>query len=472
MIRTYFNILTVIFLTLPAFVRSQGNPMTLSEQELLNIVRSYHPVALQTGLSIQMAKADLQAARAAFDPVLHTAASAKELGGINYYSYRQAELKIPTWYGIEFNSGIENIGGTFTDPQRTLNSSSYAGVSFSLLKNLVTDKRRAALKQAKIMVNLSENEQQAMLNDLLYDALSVYWTWVQYYREWTVVNEAIEVIQQRVAYTRKMVDLGERPAIDSIEALTQLQYAENLRSELLLQTRQALIQLSGYTWKEGSQPYMLPDDLIPAQDSLPMMGFAPELPAYPTLLQEALSNHPDLRSYQFKFRILDIQKKLKFQELLPDVKVKYNQLGKNYALNETLFQPLLQNNYQYGLSFSMPLRLSEARAGYRQAKLKINSTEYEFELKKRSIENKLREQFNTLTQLGKQITWQQQLYRNQQTLQKGEEIRFENGESSLFLINSREQKSIESLQKLNATWSKYRKQMVGLKWAAGLLWKE
>jgi len=46
--------------------------------------------------------------------------------------------------------------------------------------------------------------------------------------------------------------------------------------------------------------------------------------------------------------------------------------------------------------------------------------------------------------------------------------RFFNGESSLFLINARELKTIETKQKLIELKSKNRKALVSLKWSAGL----
>lgn len=54
-------------------------------------------------------------------------------------------------------------------------------------------------------------------------------------------------------------------------------------------------------------------------------------------------------------------------------------------------------------------------------------------------------------------------------LQKGEETRFLNGESSLFLINSREQKTLEAKQKWVELQAKNQKSLVDIKWSAGML---
>jgi outer membrane protein TolC len=52
---------------------------------------------------------------------------------------------------------------------------------------------------------------------------------------------------------------------------------------------------------------------------------------------------------------------------------------------------------------------------------------------------------------------------------EAEEKRFENGESSLFLINSRENKALESQEKLIELKTKYYKSIFALQWISGKL---
>jgi len=68
-----------------------------------------------------------------------------------------------------------------------------------------------------------------------------------------------------------------------------------------------------------------------------------------------------------------------------------------------------------------------------------------------------------------QVALQEKTYKNYQILQRGEETRFQAGESSLFLINARENKALEALQKLQELKAKYFKAENNLLWAAGIL---
>ena len=151
---------------------------TLSLEDFFNIVKKYHPVAKQADIQVKKAAAELLISRAAFDPVANVYSNNKTFDGINYYQNTVAQLNIPTWYGIEVQAGTEYLNGTRFDPQETLGKTSFAGISIPLAKNLIIDKRRAALQQAQVMQKASAQQRRMMLNDLLMDAAATYWEWV------------------------------------------------------------------------------------------------------------------------------------------------------------------------------------------------------------------------------------------------------------------------------------------------------
>ena len=135
----YFNALT-----------AQELSKTLRAQQGFELGRTFHPVVDLWKIKIEKAKADILNARANFDPTLNTYVAEKTFNGVNYYNNFSPELKIPTWYGVDVFAGIDDLTGNRTDPSQTLGQSSYIGVNIPLVKNLVMDKRRAFLKQAKI----------------------------------------------------------------------------------------------------------------------------------------------------------------------------------------------------------------------------------------------------------------------------------------------------------------------------------
>jgi len=429
--------------------------LSLSFEEYLSIVQQYHPIARQADIQIEIAKAALLFARGMFDPVLETQTAQKSFDGVRYYNTVEPKLTIPTWYGIELYAGTNFLSGNRVDPTETVGESSFAGVSVPLARNLLIDKRRAALKTAAIYRDLSVVERRTIVNDLLLEAATAYWNWVRDYEVLQVVKDAVFVNEKRMSFIRTATNIGERAVIDTTEALAQLQQFRFLENESNVMFSNAAIELSLYLWQQNTVPYNLSTAIIPAKNLLDAAAKENFEPVLTDLLQTASLNHPKLISFDFKLSALEVDRRLKFQELLPYVQLKYNQLGKGYNVIKTSGAFLSDNNYQYGLNFSMPLRLSEGRAAYRTAKLKISETSIQQDYTRLEILNKVKQVFNEQINIKNQIALQESMYLNYLRLQRAEETRFANGESSLFLINTRENKTIESLQKLLELRSKY-----------------
>lgn len=441
----------------------------LSLPQVLEIVKRNHPVAKLAAIRIDKSGADITIARGAFDPLFYNSAAQKTFSGTEYYNYNRPELTIPTWFGVEINTGLEYLSGSRTDPQETAGKSSYFGISVPLAKNLLMDKRRAALQTAKIYRTAAETEQRAMLNDLLQETTVAYWNWVLHYQDYQILQEAVQVNERRLSFVRTSFRLGDRPAIDTTEALAQLQSMELMLGEASLAFRNAGLELSVFLWTDQQLPYQLPDDVIPAIVLREMAIQQLPVPALDSLLQSARNLHPELGLYRYKLDVLQLEKKLKFQELLPAVNFRYNQLGKGYDVLKTATGPLFENNYRYGLSVGLPLRFSAGRGEYKKAKLKITETKIERDYKQLQLETKVKTYYNELQTLRKQVLLQESAVGNYQALQQGEETRFRNGESSLFLVNTRENKKLEALMKLTGLKAKYIKTANSLSWAAGLL---
>jgi outer membrane protein TolC len=430
-------------------------------------VRQYHPVALQASNRIEQAKAGVVTARGLFDPVLQADIAEKVFDGKQYYRYTQPQVILPTWYGIELYAGTGYLDGARINPEETTGRTSYTGISVPLLKDLIIDKRRAALKQAKIIQQQSEADKRMALNDLLQNALNTYWIWVQQHRLIKTIERLIVLNKKRLELVKTSYRLGERPAIDTVEALTQLQTFLNLQQEQQLALQNATLDLTFFLWTSKNEPYLLPADVQPASIRNPAP--AALLSAADSLVQVARTEHPELQQYDFKLSYLQVEQRLKFQSLLPKLDFKYNQLGKGYDVAKIITAPLLQQNYQYGIAFSLPLRISEGRGEYRAARLKLKNTELERAQKTLLVENKVKSYLNKLKAVQAQLVIQQQVLENVTTLQRAEEQRFFSGESSLFLINTRENKVLEMEQKLIELQTKLAQSSIDIQWAAGTL---
>jgi len=462
-----FPLLAVIFCCLPA--SANDTTYYLSESEFIQIVRSHHPIAKQANLLMERALAEVTASRSGFDPAFYLSSDRKTFDGENYYQYINPELKIPTWFGIEVKAGLENNLGDYKNTELTTGKSSYLGISVPLGKNLLMDKRRAVMQQAKVFREQSKAERLLLVNDLLLDAYTSYWDWVKNYEIYKVLEETTSVNRNRLNLVRIGFQQGDRPAIDTTEALAQLQAFQMASNEAWLNFRNSGLQLSNYLWLPNDSPYYLPEIIMPDSNWKKTDRKALSIPVLEVLISTARTSHPKLQSYDFKLQSLDIEKRLKFQNMLPVVNVRYNLLNSGYNVFKDASVALYQNNYKFGFDIGIPLLLSQGRGDYRAAKIKIQTANIDLAQTRLSVENKVRYYFNEVTTLQKQIDIAEDNRENYRKLYRGEETRFKSGESSLFLLTSREIKLLEASQKLVELKTKLFKSYQSLQWSTGQL---
>ncbi len=434
----------------------------LTKDAFVSIVRAYHPVAKSAALQVVRAKAGIQQARGAFDPTIAAGFSSKTLDGKNYYQYFNPELSIPTWYGLELIGGVEDVRGERVDPEATVGQLSYAGAKLNI-SGIFLDARRAALQQAKSIAQQSEAERVLAVNNLLYDALSAYLAWQREWQILGIINDALDNARERYRFVRIEYEGGARPAMDTIEALTQLQTIELQQSAAALAYANTALELSNYLWLENGEP--LP----------PVMALQPaaalqtaDLPALQSLLSNTES-HPKLRALRSKLSVLDVERRLKSTYLMPKLSVKATTLSKGYSAPSEGSAAYLDNNSKLAAELRMPLLLREARGAYRAAGLKIQEAELELNAATLAIENKIRASYNEILALNAQLATAQAAQANYQRLYSGERLKFENGESTLFMLNSRQNKVIEGAQKVVELSAKRGKAEAGLYCAAGML---
>jgi outer membrane protein TolC len=111
----------------------------------------------------------------------------------------------------------------------------------------------------------------------------------------------------------------------------------------------------------------------------------------------------------------------------------------------------------------------QARGELSKTKNKISEIDFSRKLTELEIQNKVKGVFAESSSLIQQINVSEQNYLNNKQLLDAENIKFSMGESSMFLVNAREIKLIESEQKLIALKTKFFRSIIANQWAAGLL---
>lgn len=456
----------VLLAGLCGLVSHAQDQQVLSVEAFINQVKQYHPLAAQANLLPQKASADLLSARGSFDPVLETNNNHKSLDGVSYYQYTNPEIKIPTALGVTLKTGYEKSNGALINPERTRGVASYLGIELPVLNGLLTDKKRTALQQAKIYLQQSEQERVLMINDLLFNAYTSYWEWAGAYSLYQVYSRSVTVADRRAKLVSLSFRNGERPMADTMEAFAQLQNFRLLQSGALVELNKKILELSFYLWNENQEPYLLPEIFVP--DTI-LFSQPQPLPDTSELIARASTSHPSLQITGYKGRILDAERKLKLQSLLPTVNVQANLLSKDYYQYKNISMTYLENNYKLGIKVNIPLLFRQGRGDYKNIRIKIRENNYELEKKTWEIQNKIRQYFTEATQLLDQLNTADEMNRAYAFLLKTEELKFAQGESSLFLVNSRENKTLEIQQKIIELQAKYLKAAYAIQWAGGII---
>lgn len=457
-----FNNIVFALLILFSIAGFGQDTLRMSHKEFISIVKSYHPLAYTYRLQNQIAEAEIQKARGNFDPLVDAKNGSKTIDGTEYYKQTNVGLEIPTWYGIELNGSYNYIKGQKLNNSDTRGGLYQFGVTVPLAKNLLYDSRRALLDQAKSALQMTQAEQKLLTNELLLNADNTYWNWVRLYENYLLQSRTVNINEERLILTKKTYEYGERAAIDTTEVVSQLQSYEVEKQDAYLKFVKATQELSLYLWTENQQPYDVEQLIIPSQKITQAESYENYGMLLALIDQRDINRHAALQYYQQKYNILESQRRLKRQSLLPKLDFTYNFFNKESYETELL--PLFENNYQYGLKLEIPIFLRQARADYQIAKYKIEQNQFDADYKQQELNAKITAYKNEVISYQSQISLMQKNIENYKRLLNAEEIRFSNGESSLFLINTRENKLLEAEQKLLDLRLKFINSYNQLKW--------
>ena len=444
-----------------------GQNKILNIDNTLDIIRKYHPVIKQSFLQNEMSKNELLATKSVFDPSFQMSTEEKTYDNKFYYKFNNTELKIPLWYGIDIKAGTENNIGDRMDPSLTKNNSAFVGVSLEPFRGIMVDKRNSIVKQAKNFVELTKNEQLLVVNDLLLETTSAYWNWVNAFYINSILIRSVQNNKERYEVVKKSFFAGDRAAIDTTEALTQLQTFEIMQNQAALDLQKARLELSNYFWTANGIPYELEEEIVPLGNFELNNISNIELGRLEELVDQAIQTHPKIKMTNNKSAILDIEKRLKTIELFPSLKLNYNALENNLSRISSNFNT--SNNTKYGVTLTMPIFQRQARGELAKTKNKIDELDWNIKYITLEIENKVRGSFAEFYALKQQVKTNEGILNANKLLFDTENIKFQIGESSLFLINNRELKFIETEQKQIALIAKFYLSIYKNLWAMGSL---
>jgi len=463
LVRSFLVLVIVFFCT---YMFAQNNTILTLEAFYVKI-KANHPLTLQAALQNTMADAELMKAKGRFDPTFAGSLNQKNFENKEYFSLLNTELKIPTWPGIDIKTGYELNRGVFLGPENSTpnNGLLFAGVALNLGQGLFIDERRAGVSSAEIMQRFASAKQRDLINELLFNATLVYWDWFRAYNVLEVYKTSLRNAQERFNAVRFNVSSGDRPQIDTVEAKIQIQIIQIGLNQAQLDFTNASTLLSGYFWNEENKntgldifqkPAIAEDELRQSSNNFDVSSPF-----------DFVADHPYLEQIRQKTKQLNIDRNLKKDRLKPMVSLQYNPvteaIGSNILTNYNI------NNYTWGVEFKMPLFLRKERGDLKIAELKIRENELFLNNKSQELLNKYQVYINEWRATNDQIGIFEETVKLYEQMFIAERRLFEIGESSLFLVNTREQAYINAKIKLTEFITKNRVSYYSIYYFAGKL---
>jgi outer membrane protein TolC len=462
-------VLPMLALALPA-VAQLDTLQVLTRRALVQLVTDNHPAVRQALLRNEMGEATVRSARGAFDPKAVAGYSEKTFEGKDYYSLLDAGLKVPTWFGAELFGGFQSNSGIYVNDADITPAAGLlkAGVSVAVGQGLFIDKRRADLRKAQAFQDMAEAERLRLLNDIYYMVLSDHLEWIAAYQRLGIARSAVEQANIRLTGIRGSFRGGDRPAIDTLEALLQVQDRIMRLRDAEVNYRNASLMLSNHLWDDVLRPLEIGPNVVPDTIDLRAPDALIDLNA---LTEQAMQEHPKLLELQSKLEQLEVERRLRSEFLKPQLDLSYSLLANGGLVNNEAGVTYDAADRMLGVGFSMPLFLRKERGELTLATLRRTEAELGIDRERQQIRTTIGRSTNDVALLDQQVSLSRDMVTNYGTLLNGENRRFQAGESSLFLVNQREVALLDNQLKLVDLIAKLRKAHFALDKEAGILWR-
>ncbi len=414
---------------------------TLKLETFMELVSRFHPIARQAANFETYAYWNTVKGKGAFDPKIEGSAYTKFFQDKNYYELGNVSLKAPLLPFLDFNTSYNQNNGQFLNPQEYTPSNGLSSFGFTmpLLNGLFFNERLLERKTGQLKELKFKNEADMLLNQLMQNAYMIYWQWSYDIYSLKIYQEGVALAQFRLDGIKQNYLAGANAAIDTLEAYILWQNRQYQLQSAQTKLNKTIALVQSLLWDENNKALNLKETVIP-QSLEDFILYRKELVTCTTPLSFELDQNPLIVKEQLSIKELSFEKRYLRQQLLPELNYKRLWLGEgspnqfrwNNESNLNLFQ------------LSFPVFLRKERANLRLKSFEIQNTELSRNNKMNELQAKLAANLKNQALLFQQVDLAEETVINQSTLLKAETTKFFNGESSLFLVNTREMALIQT----------------------------
>ncbi len=422
---------------------AQNTLLPVYNEFILGLLQN-NPLSKRASNEKKYGKLQLKATRGNYDPVFSGNYDQKQFNGTNYFTALNSKITQPIFTSQYLKFGYDYGIGSYLSPELNTPSEglAYMGLEIGVLQGLIIDKRRAEVLKAREYIDYFTAEQQIQLNNLLFESSQRYFEWLFSAKQIALNNYFMDAARKRLEGIEALANIGERAAVDTVEAAIFYQTRLLDLQSALMDNMKSTNDLSTFIWQTNTPSSRT--NTFQATDSLETYYIKAKTALVENLNSINIQN-PILSKYSALQNVLDIDVRLKKEMIKPILNVEYNFLSNNATAINSAFS---NNNYKWGLNMSFPLLLRNSRNEYKMAQIVSQNNNLELLNKTNELNFKVNALQQTISILSQQLLNAERSVNYGKLLLEAEKLKFDNGESSIFMLNTRENKLLESELKL------------------------
>ncbi|MBM7119233.1 TolC family protein [Archangium primigenium] len=421
--------------------RAQGEGVPLSLEEVLGSTREHHPRMEAAQRDVAAAEAELLAARGGFDPLVRARGLAIPFG---YYQHERIEATVeqptPLW-GLRLSAGYRLGQGDFPvyyGQYETLSAGEvHAGLALPLWRDGAIDKRRAVLAQARLRQRIAAFELAGERLGLQRQAAYHYWDWVAAGRQLTIATSQYELALARRTQLAHRVTAGDIPQIEHTENERVLLGRDADRIAARRALERATLKLSLFLRDARGEPQVVSTARLPSGFPVPAALMEEGLERW---LEQALRRRPELRGLDLRREVLEVDVALARNLAAPAVDLGLR-VARDVGVGPANLRP---TEVQGSLVLDIPLFAREARGQRRAAEAKQAAVAARARYAREEIITEVRDALSALRASHERVGLAHGAAEVARQLARAEYTRFEHGDTSLLVVNQREQAAVEA----------------------------
>ena len=398
------------------------------------------PLLVEQEAKVSIAEARMQQVEGAFDTKIKAKTSGQNAQKYDYHFWEARLEKQTSVLGTKLYVGHRAGLGLwplyYGDYQTSSVGETFAGFSLPLLQGLLIDEPRTRRANAQREISIEKQVMVQKKIDVVLKASQAYWKWVASGQKYRIYQRLVKVAQERQEFLAKKFKAGDINRLKLTDNLRTLSKRRVEHQKAQIDWELALLDLNLYYRSDknltlGDVPKVVSEDMSSLRASLED-------------LENKKNNLPIFKIIDFKMAILDQERELAENKVLPKVDVfmeGIRDVGRIRFAKD-------QDELRMGMNLEFPLMNNQARGKRLEVKAKIKALAKEKEWLELEWNRQARQSLSRSKILADLLVNQKIEVESTDKMAQAEAAKLKQGESDIFFVNIREEDLAEAQLKL------------------------